>query len=79
MLFHSMPLLAGVLLAALPAAALLIAQHVHPSADTAGVAVPLGIPMDRMGSGTSWIPDAVSLWRGAGCSSGPCCRWTRAP
>src|ERR1700730_15027855 len=22
---------------------------------------PLGIPMDRMGSGTTWIPDAVSL------------------
>src|SRR5438270_7350051 len=22
---------------------------------------PLGVPMDRMGSGTTWIPDAVSL------------------
>src|SRR5438132_308425 len=23
--------------------------------------VPLGVPMERMGSGTTWIPDAVSL------------------
>jgi hypothetical protein len=61
MLFRSMPFLAGVLLAAAPAAAPLLAQHVHPSADTAAVAVPLGISMDRMGSGTTWIPDAVSL------------------
>jgi hypothetical protein len=57
----------GVLLAAGPAAAPLWAQHLHPSADTAKatatatVAVPLGISMDRMGSGTTWIPDAVSL------------------
>src|ERR671939_32759 len=25
------------------------------------MANPLGVPMDRMGSGTTWIPDAVSL------------------
>src|SRR5687767_6324448 len=61
MLFRSMPLLAGVLLAAAPVPAPLLAQHVHASTDTAGVAVPLGISMDRMGSGTTWIPDAVSL------------------
>src|SRR5437763_1946915 len=24
--------------------------------------VPLGVPMERMGSGTTWIPDAVSLY-----------------
>ncbi|HEY9519657.1 MAG TPA: hypothetical protein VIQ98_10350 [Gemmatimonadales bacterium] len=55
----STPLLAGVLLATVPAA--VPAQHVHPSADTAAVAAPLGISMDRMGSGTTWIPDAASL------------------
>ena len=54
-------LLTSVLLAAAPPGATLLAQHVHPSGDTAAVAVPLGIPMDRMGSGTSWIPDAVAL------------------
>jgi len=40
-----------------------------PSRDTAhashsntpAMADPLGVPMDRMGSGTTWIPDAVSL------------------
>jgi hypothetical protein len=56
-----MLLLTGGLLAAAPPGATLLAQHVHPAADTAAVAVPLGIPMDRMGSGTSWIPDAVTL------------------
>lgn len=61
MRFHFILPLAGVLLAAAPPDAPLLAQHVHPSADTAAVAVPLGIPMDRMGSGTSWIPDAVTL------------------
>jgi hypothetical protein len=33
-------------------------------ADTTGMSImvdPLGVPMDRMGSGTTWIPDAVSL------------------
>jgi hypothetical protein len=61
MRFRFILLLAGVLLAAAPPGAPLLAQHVHPSADPAAVAVPLGIPMDRMGSGTSWIPDAVTL------------------
>ena len=35
-----------------------------PMPDTAKRAMsstPLGLPMDRMGSGTTWIPDAVSL------------------
>ena len=61
MLFRSIGLSAGVLLTAAPAAAPLLAQHIHSTTDTAAVALPLGISMDRMGSGTSWIPDAVSL------------------
>ena len=38
----------------------LVAQHVH-GAGVDSSAGPLGIPMDRMGSGTTWIPDAVSV------------------
>jgi len=38
----------------------LVAQHVH-GAGADSSAGPLGIPMDRMGSGTTWIPDAVSV------------------
>ena len=34
------------------------AQSAKPMASMAGA---LGIPMERMGSGTSWVPDAVSL------------------
>jgi hypothetical protein len=39
------------------------AQHEGHDMSRAGnmIAGPLGIPMDRMGSGTTWIPDAVSL------------------
>jgi hypothetical protein len=52
--------LVGVLFtaAALPAGA----QHEgHTMGGAAMTAGPLGISMDRMGSGTTWIPDAVSL------------------
>jgi hypothetical protein len=50
--------------AALPAflltAATAQAQHTsHP--DTSSMIKPLGVSMDRMGSGTTWIPDAVTL------------------
>src|SRR5436190_19099935 len=34
-------------------------SHAHSATMTMGE--PLGIPMDRMGSGTTWIPDAVSM------------------
>lgn len=45
------------------AAAPLAAQVDHAAMGHGGVAVvaPLGISMDRQGSGTSWIPDAVPL------------------
>ena len=33
----------------------------HAPSDTMRMTEPLGVPMDRMGSGTTWIPDAVSL------------------
>jgi len=33
----------------------------HAGHDMTGMGAPLGISMDRMGSGTTWIPDAVSL------------------
>src|SRR5690349_1762928 len=32
-----------------------------PSAMSMMMIDPLGVPMERMGSGTTWIPDAVSL------------------
>lgn len=61
--------LGAVALAAGPAA--LLAQHEHhpPAADTAGAdhgahgaPRPLGIPYERMGSGTSWVPDASPMY-----------------
>ena len=33
----------------------------HPDQAMGGMAGPLGISMERMGSGTTWIPDAVSV------------------
>ena len=40
-------------------------QHPHSAADSAGASMlmtgALGIPASRMGSGTTWIPDAVGL------------------
>src|SRR5262245_24259305 len=36
-------------------------MHAGHAPDSMRMEGPLGIPMDRMGSGTSWIPDAVRL------------------
>ncbi|MFN2603406.1 MAG: hypothetical protein ABR582_11695 [Gemmatimonadaceae bacterium] len=36
-------------------------QRMQKDSSTAMMSGPLGIPMDRMGSGTTWIPDAVTL------------------
>ncbi|HEY7566174.1 MAG TPA: hypothetical protein VH762_01275, partial [Gemmatimonadaceae bacterium] len=36
-------------------------EHQHTAPQPMVMAGVLGIPMDRMGSGTTWIPDAVSL------------------
>ena len=36
-------------------------EHQHPASQPMAMLGVLGIPMDRMGSGTTWIPDAVSL------------------
>jgi hypothetical protein len=44
------------------AAAPLPAQaHQHGAAGAGMMSTPLGIPMDRMGSGTTWIPDAAPI------------------
>jgi hypothetical protein len=51
------------LLATLLLPTVLLAQHPeHPMKPMATMMIdPLGVPMERMGSGTTWIPDAVSL------------------
>lgn len=33
----------------------------HPERTTTSMIDPLGVPMERLGSGTSWVPDAVPL------------------
>ena len=38
-----------------------LTQQTHEHSSPAAMTGPLGIPMDRMGSGTTWIPDAVAL------------------
>ncbi len=41
---------------------LALAQHPHPTpAMGMGMIDPLGVPMERLGSGTTWVPDAVPL------------------
>jgi hypothetical protein len=59
-------LLLGVTLLAVPG--ILAAQHEHQAADSGGptrsstsMDGPLGIPHTRMGSGTSWLPDAAPM------------------
>jgi hypothetical protein len=54
--------LTGALLGLLSTRAAL-SQNVHAGMSMASpmMAGPLGVPMDRLGSGTTWIPDAVSL------------------
>jgi hypothetical protein len=56
------PLLLAVL-AVSGAAAARAQHHDHDMPDSAAPATiePLGVPMDRIGSGTTWIPDAVPL------------------
>ena len=39
----------------------LVAQDPHAAAGHSTMIAPLGISMDRLGSGTTWIPDAVTL------------------
>src|ERR1041384_4024011 len=42
-------------------AATVVAARGQGQQSTPIVRDPLGVPMDRMGSGTTWIPDAVSM------------------
>jgi hypothetical protein len=53
------------MLAAMTAAVLLhsplAGQHEHGGAAPGSMFAPFGVSMDRMGSGTTWIPDAVSV------------------
>ena len=37
------------------------ARKAHPDTGMMMMLNPLGVPMERMGSGTTWIPDAVPL------------------
>ena len=57
-MYRKTELLAAVLAALTATRA--IAQEMRPAAKPM-VPDPLGVPMDRAGSGTSWIPDSVSL------------------
>ena len=58
---HSRRIAALMLAAAIGVPAIGRAQHEGHDTTQAMLAGPLGISMDRMGSGTTWIPDAVSL------------------